>query len=152
MEKHDLIQFLRETPFFADLADSHRDLLATASSPFSATAGERILTMGQEARYFSVLVRGEVTLGIARGQGDLVQVDRVLPHGFMGWSALIPPHRWSCYAQTVPAGGFVLFEGQRVRELCDGDPVFGTAMMTCLAKAIAARLMATRHSLVENCS
>jgi CRP-like cAMP-binding protein len=152
MDKSSLFAFLRETPFFADLADAHLAKLAELCTTTTIPAGQRMLTMGQEARYFSVLVSGEVVLGIARGQGELVPVDRILPHGFLGWSALLPPHRWSYDAETVQPCEFVLFEGQQIRALCDGDPLFGTAMMTCLAKAIASRLMATRHTLVENYS
>jgi len=149
MPTQDLLRFLRETPFLQAMSTNHIEWLAEHCILEQVPAGKRILTIGKSAKYMSIIRSGEVELGVMKPHG-MVVVFRQGAYGFLGWSALLPPHEWSYDAVTAKDTEFIMFDGVIVRELCEADPNFGVDMMTCLAKEIASRLNATRASLVDN--
>ncbi len=149
MDKTELNRFLRRTPFLDDLEDSHIASLVELASEVTIPGGQRLLTMGEPADYSSVVVSGSIQLGIVR-EDRLVPIDTVGPRGFLGWSPLIPPYRWTYDAETVTETCLIQFPGEALRELCESDAAFGVAMMTSLSKAITQRLMATRMLLLDS--
>jgi CRP/FNR family transcriptional regulator, cyclic AMP receptor protein len=111
-------------------------------------AGHVIFREGDRSLFLHLIVSGEVALEMI-GEGDPIQVQKLVAGEAMGWSAITADSRAHFQARALTPVSTVAFPGYRVREACDHDPEMGYALMTRLLELVTERLDATRMQVVN---
>ncbi len=93
---------------FVGLSREEREHLWDLGRSRTLAAGERLFSFGEDAAYLYVIERGLVALALpieVAGETRDVVVEEQGPFAAIGWSALVPPHRYTLSAvareQTV---------------------------------------------------
>ncbi|WP_284740498.1 Crp/Fnr family transcriptional regulator [Amycolatopsis sp. RTGN1] len=136
-------------PPFSRLTPSETALLTRAKREVAFAAGERLCEEGRPADRLWVLESGRVEVDTAvPGRGDVV-VQTLGPGELLGWSWLVPPHRWDFGARALTTVTAAELDGQLLRDLADADPAFGYALTRALFEVLAHRLRGTRARLLD---
>jgi CRP-like cAMP-binding protein len=140
---------LDQHAFLNGLSERQRTLLASAARPFTAGPGELLAREGEAAKTFFLIQSGNVALDLHTPGRGLVPIQTVGPGEMVGWSWLVPPHRWQfdCRA-TVPVQGWVV-DAAWLREKCEQDHELGYYLLKQLVAVIGNRLAATRLQLLD---
>ena len=147
MEAHDL---LRVQPFLSGLSDWQLDRLARHARRSMFHAGNRVFREGDEADRMWLIVSGRVAIDThLPGRGDVV-VDQIGPGAVLGWSWLVPPHRWRFGAVALETTHTVEVDGSALRELCHTDPLLGFQLAMGVLQVVTERLRATRLRLAAD--
>jgi CRP-like cAMP-binding protein len=136
-------------PFFVDLATNDAHLLVGCASNVVFKAGEEIFREGEPADSFYLIREGKVALeNLSPDQPSFVF--QTLGAGeVLGLSWLVPPYRWCFNARAVELTRAVALDGKCLRAKCSEDPRLGYELLTRFARAITARLQATRMQLLD---
>jgi CRP/FNR family cyclic AMP-dependent transcriptional regulator len=142
-------ELLRAHPFVAGLNDWQLDRLALHAGRSMFHAGSRIFREGDPADRLWLIVRGAVAVDTVVAGRGLVVVDTLGPGAALGWSWLLPPHRWRFGAVATETTHTVALDGSAVRELCHNDPMLGYQLALSLIQVVTDRLQATRRRQVD---
>lgn len=142
-------ELLREHPFFAGLDDEALALIAGCAANRHMHAGQYLYREGDPAETFFVIRHGRIALEANRPAGGAVVIETVEDGEVLGWSWLIPPHRWLFDARVVEDTSAVVFDGTCLRGKCDADPVLGYALLQRVAQVMLSRLQAARVRLLD---
>jgi CRP-like cAMP-binding protein len=136
-------------PFLSDFSSGWLRRLAVHGRMALRRPGYRLFAEDAPADRFWLLRSGTVSLEIhVPGRGDIV-IERVVGDGVVGWSWLLPPHRWSLGAVVADECRAVEFDAAGVRELIAEDPDLGRELTIRFLAVTAERLHAARHRLVD---
>ncbi|HYN75343.1 MAG TPA: cyclic nucleotide-binding domain-containing protein [Candidatus Limnocylindria bacterium] len=142
-------QLLREHPFFVGLDDDTLTLIAGCAANRHLHEGDFLYREGDEAETFFVIRHGRVALEAHQRAGGSLVVETVEDGEVLGWSWLVPPHRWMFDARAVVATSAVVFDGACLRAKCDQDPTLGYALLQRVAQVMLARLQGARVRLLD---
>lgn len=142
-------QLLREHPFFVGLDDAALTLLADCAANRHMRVGEYLYREGDPAETFFVIRHGRVALEAPTPTAGPLVVETLDDGEVLGWSWLVPPHRWQWDARAVTSTSVVVFDGTCLRGKCDEDPKLGYALLQRVAQVMLARLQATRVRLLD---
>lgn len=149
MRRTDIHALLGEHPFFAPLEPADRELIAGCGTNVVFPAGSVIAREGDAADRFYVLRDGRVAIEVhAPGRGPLV-VATADAGDVVGWSWLVPPHRWRFDVRAVTDVHAVALDGACLRAKCDQDPALGYRLLRRFSGVVADRLEATRIRLLD---
>jgi CRP-like cAMP-binding protein len=140
---------LSSHPFFSSLGERHRTLLASQARPFTATAGELLAREGEPATKFYLIQSGHVALDLHTPGRGVVAIQTVGPGEIIGWSWLVPPHRWQFDCRAVDSVQGLVLDAAWLREKCDQDHELGYLLLKELVTVIGNRLAATRVQLLD---
>lgn len=131
--------------FLSKLDDRCLMDLATGVRPFTVPAGGYLGRKGQQANAFYLIQAGVVVVGDEQTDGTLAPLMTVGSGGVVGWSWLVPPHRWhfSCKAETAVQG--LMFDAAWLRGRCEANHELGYHLLKELLGALAGRLVASRE-------
>jgi CRP-like cAMP-binding protein len=135
--------------FLSNLSDRHLMLLASGARPFQAAPGEYLAREGESAKAFYLIQSGHATLGIHTPDRGVVPVQTVGPGEVVGWSWLVPPHRWQFECRALDTVGGIAFDAEWLREKCEQDHELGYHLLKQLVAVMAGRLAATRLQLLD---
>lgn len=135
--------------FGAALSPHARARLAEHVSRRSYRAGSVILREGEETRLFGIVASGRVALRLLVPERGPVTILTVEPGDMIGWSALVPPHRSTSTAVAVEPTDLLAFDGPQLRGLLEADLALAATLYPRLLQALARRLSATRHQLLD---
>jgi CRP/FNR family cyclic AMP-dependent transcriptional regulator len=145
----DLESILAEHRFLKGLAPSHLKELVSCASNVRFDAGQYIFHQGEEANTFYAVRQGKVALEIfVPGRGGVVIQD-VGEGDILGWSWLIPPHRWRFDARAAELTRALAFDGVCLRRKCEEDHDFGYELLRRFSEVITQRLEATRLQILD---
>lgn len=130
--------------FLRGLSDHQRMRLASGVRPFTAAGGELLARDGQPAKAFYLIQSGHVEIGSRDGGGRFVPVQTVGPGEVVGWSWLLPPHRWQFECRAVDSVQGLAFDAEWLREQCERDHELGDHLLRHLLAVVAGRLTALR--------
>lgn len=118
--------------------------LASGAMPFSAAAGGAIARKGQPANAFYLVQSGTVAVGQDEGP-EFSRLLTIGPGGVIGWSWLVPPHRWqfSCRADGPVSG--LMFDAAWLRDRCEQNHELGYHLLKELMAAVTQQLNAIRE-------
>jgi CRP-like cAMP-binding protein len=155
MTSADMTDVLRNSDAFTHVAaiggePSGLDMLAKLGEYRNFANGHFLLCSGQPADAMHLIVSGEVGLELLEEVSEPLRVETLSDGDILGWSWLDERGCWQFDALALGTVRTLAFDAAKLRELCDGDPVFGQALMTDLAVVLADRLTHTRMRLVEN--
>ena len=115
-------QLLTEHPFFVGLDDATLTLIAGCATNRGSHEDDFLYREGDDAETFFVIRHGRVALEAHQRAGGSLVVETVEDGEVLGWSWLVPPHRWMFDARAVTATSAVVFDGACLRALRPGPP------------------------------
>ncbi len=138
---------LKEHPFFKDLKSEYLDVIVGCASNVRFKAEEVILREGEPADKFYLIRHGKVAIYIAKPRSITIQTIR--EDDILGWSWLIPPHRYRFSARAVEDTRAIALDGKCLRGKCDENHEMGYELLKRLVSIFTQRLEATRLQLLD---
>lgn len=135
--------------FGAGLSPHALSRLAECASVRSYPAGSVILREGQQTDPFGIVTRGRVALRLLVPERGEITILTVEPGDVVGWSALVPPYRSTSTAVAVEATDLLVFNVRLLRRALREDPPLAATLYPRVLEAVARRLHATRHQLLD---
>jgi CRP-like cAMP-binding protein len=136
-------------PFTRPLPTRLRDCLAALAAPALYRPGQLILTEGEAADRFLLIVEGKVAVNITCArQGDLT-VQTVGGGEVVGWSWLSEPYEGAFDVVCLEEVLGVEVDAKRLRELMEQDHELGYRLSKRLVEVVAGRLQSTRLRLLD---
>jgi CRP/FNR family transcriptional regulator, cyclic AMP receptor protein len=131
------------------LAGIDTRLPAEAMRVVRFAAGSYLFHEGGPADALYLLRCGRVALDVHGPGAAAHRLDTIEAGDALGWSWLIPPHRWFFDARAVEDVDAVAVDAARLRAACDADPACGYAVMLRAAAVMYRRLQAARVRLLD---
>jgi CRP-like cAMP-binding protein len=123
--------------------------LARHARPVYRGTGHRLCREDQPAERFWLVHTGNVAVDLyVPGRGDVV-IERLGAGSVLGWSWLLPPHRWRFGAMVADHLRALEFEAAPVRALMAEDADLGRELNARFLAVVAGRLQAARHRLAD---
>ena len=144
-----LKEVIQKTEFFQGLEDRHLDLIAGCARLVVFQPGEYLFKEGREAQHFFLIRHGRVSIELHIPPRGQVMIQTVGPGEILGWSWLVPPHRWRFDAKALTVVRAIRFDGQCIRTKCESDHTLGYELMKRFTTVMAERLQATRIQLLD---
>ena len=144
MAEQALLGTFAKHAFLEALSERHRMILASGAVTFTAKLGEVLAREGSTAKKFYLIQSGQVSLGIETPESGVVEVQKVGMGDVIGWSWLVPPHRWKFECRAVNQVQGIAFDAEWLREKCEQDHELGYHLLKELLAVVASRLTATR--------
>lgn len=112
-------------------------------------AGAVLFRQGARADEFHLVATGRVAIEMNTPGRGVQVVDMVEACETVGWSWLVPPHRWFFDARAVSDVTAVTVDAAALRQLCEADPAFGYALLQQVAGVMLERMQAARVRLAD---
>lgn len=135
--------------FFFGLAPEHLDLLAGCARNVRFEPGEMLLQEGGPADWFYLIREGKVAIQSDAPGRSPVTFQTLEGGEILGWSWLVPPHRWRFDARAVDSVRAIALDGACLRKKCAEDHDLGYELLSRIAQVMARRLHATRLQALE---
>jgi CRP-like cAMP-binding protein len=122
--------------------DEARQLLALGS-PLSLASGSELFHLGDQADSLFLVQRGRIRLTLpmqVRGREENVLVEELAPGQVVGWSALIPPYRFTLTATAPLDTQMIALPREALRAHFAAYPAVGYAVSHNLSAVIGQRL------------
>ncbi len=140
---------MAEHAFCQGLADDHIDRLVDIARPRAYQEGEVVFQEGEDAGGFYLVTRGRVAFDLEIPGRGFTTVETIGPGDVMGWSWLIPPHRWSFSARALELTRTIVLDATKLRALCGEHHDLGYEVMFRLLRVVSQRLNGTRIQLLD---
>jgi len=145
-----LMEVLAEHPFLKGLAPQHIKVLASdCVRHVQFEPRQVIFHEGEEAHRFYLLRQGRVAIEVRAPQRGPLTVETVQAGEVLGWSWLVPPHRFHFDARAIELTRAIELDGRRLRTCCEQDHDLGFDLFQRFAQVIADRLQGTRMQLMD---
>jgi CRP/FNR family transcriptional regulator, cyclic AMP receptor protein len=135
--------------FFRDMSEEFLDELREKSYARSFATGDLLVREGDPADEFFVLFAGKVALEIVLPARPRTTIQTLGPGEVLGWSWLIPPHRWRLDARAVKPTRVLGLSAAHLRSVLNRRPEDGYRFLLRLLPVIAERLEHTRLQLLD---
>jgi CRP-like cAMP-binding protein len=131
--------------FIQGLSEYHRMRLASGVKPFNVAAGDYLAREGDPANAFYLIQKGQVAIGTHLAKAGAMPIETIGPGEVVGWSWLLPPHRWQFDARASLDVQGLAFDGAWLREQCEQDYSLGYHLLKQLLMTVSRRLIASRQ-------
>ncbi len=135
--------------FFAGLDGAQLDSLACCARLREFAPGQHLLSVGEPANCFYMVLSGSVCLSVRLAQRGDLTIETLGAGQMLGWSWLAPPYRCQFDARAMERGWVIAFEAGCLRRSMENDPGLGFALMARFVPVISERLHATRLRILE---
>ena len=139
-------------PLVSDLDPAHLEILAACAQNCSFDAGQFLLRQGELANDLYLICSGEVSLEIFVPHQGSVQIEVVRAGEVLGWSWLMPYHRWQLDARAITPVLAVQIDSRSLLEGMERNHDLGYEVLKRLTPVIARRLQAVRSRVYQLCS
>jgi CRP-like cAMP-binding protein len=132
-----------QTDLLTGIARDDVSRVLSLGSRLTLTSGAELFHMGAPADNLYLVVRGRMKLTLpmqVRGQEEDVLVDECLPGQTVGWSALIPPYRFTLTATAPLETEVLVLSRDALHGHFEAFPAVGYAVSLNLASVIGQRL------------
>lgn len=105
--------------------------------------GSTLFSLGDEATHLFLVVRGKANLTLPirlEGTHKSAVVEERSPGQLLGWSGIIPPHRYTLQAITPVETELLALPRTPLLELFSSEPELGYAVLSNIARIIGQRL------------
>ena len=149
MVEKDIDALLAEHPFFKDMKDSYRALIAGCGKNVRFDTEQLLARTDDPANEFFAIRHGRVSIQLhAPGRGPLI-LQTVEAGDILGWSWLFPPYRWTFDLRALEPVRAISFDGECLRAKCERDPAMGYDFVKRFAQVFMQRLQAARLQLLD---
>jgi CRP-like cAMP-binding protein len=127
---------------------------------FEGLTGDQLRTVGERCQIISVK-RGETVFRAGEGRVELrfqvvyagspseYPLDTVTANEACGWSAMIPPHKYTLTACAGEDSELLRIRQTDLRQCCDADPQLGSVVMGNIARIVGRRYERVQRILVR---
>lgn len=132
-----------EWELFRGLEPGVRDAILDLGSRQAVAAGEVLFRLGDEAARFFLVEKGRVDLTLplkVDGKSEDVLVEDRVAGQLLGWSGLVPPHRFTLQARAPEDAELLSFPRQDVLDFLAGRPEAGAVVFSNLVRIVGQRL------------
>lgn len=147
-------EVLRRFAFFSGLEPAILKELAMLGEEVAIAGDSWLFNEGDEADVLYLILSGTIDLKIPyRGGQECADVESLVEGDVTGWSALVPPRKYTMSAYTDSGATVVKLDADGVLDLLEQNPVAGYHLMGNLAQSVSQRLTNLRVrfvSLVES--
>ena len=133
---------------FDGLNDRYLDRIAQSADFKTLEKGSTLMVEGDPADRFSLIIKGTVAVQATLGAWGQASLEKVSDNDIVGWSWLVPPHRYLFNAITLVPSDVMVFDALRLREECELDHEFGYEMLKRISQLISHRLRAARMKIL----
>jgi CRP-like cAMP-binding protein len=112
-------------------------------------AGAVVMREGEESPPFGIVSSGRVALRLLVPERGSVTILTVEPGDIVGWSAVVPPYRSTSTAVAVEPTRLLELDARSLRRALRDDPALAATLYPRILEAMARRLGATRHQLLD---
>lgn len=144
-----LDKLLAEHPFFSELDESIRELIAGCAANEVFQAGDFIYREGEKMDKFYVIRRGRVALDVHVPGKDPLVIETLQEGDILGWAWLIPPYKAAFDARAEQLVRAVSLDAACLRKKCEDDHMVGYEMYKRFLPVVAERLKAARMQLSD---
>lgn len=149
MSKQEIIDALAQHALFNGLSDKHLTTLADHTQLVTVTAGQMLGQEGESANAFFLLRAGKVNIEMAGARNEDRRLQTIGAGEIVGWSWLVPPHRWRFDARVVDTVQALQIDARALRDRMEADHDLGYEVLKRFIAVITSRLTATRTHLLE---
>jgi CRP/FNR family transcriptional regulator, cyclic AMP receptor protein len=125
------------------LSERQRALLEASARTLELRAGETLFRLGDDADSVFVVRSGIVELTLQVPVGGVVRrivVEEASSGETIGWSALVPPHKYTLDASAAVDSALHAWTRVELLNLCRADPVAGNDVLLNLLTTVGRRL------------
>jgi CRP-like cAMP-binding protein len=144
-----LERIIAEHPFFQGLSERYVHLLVGCATNVRFHPGEPVFLEGGDANHFYLLREGKVALEVHTGVDQPIVIQTMGAGDVLGWSWLIPPHKWRFDARAVEDTRAFALDGACLRKKCEEDHDLGYELLKRFSAMMSQRLQATRRELLD---
>lgn len=133
----------RRPDFLAGLDDRDAAAVAALGRPVRLAAGEVLFRLGADAASLYLIQSGQITLAMPMqigGGEENVRIDERGPGQTVGWSTLIPPHRFTLTATATVDTELLAFPRRSLLDYFETHPQVGYAVSRNVAALVGERL------------
>lgn len=149
LEQHGLDVILARQPFFQDMTPEHLALLGGCASNVRFDDGDYLFHEGDPADRFYLIREGRIAIEMTSAERGPLVIQTVETSSVLGYSWLIPPHRWQFHGRAIGTVRAVAMDGVCMRGKCEADHDLGYAMMQRFAALMVERFTASRIQLLD---
>ena len=127
----------------ANLSVRDAERLLALGTRLSLKAGDTLFRLGMDANALYLIERGRIALSLPMQLGahhEDVLIEERVPGQTLGWSALIPPHRFTLNASAPLATELIAFSRATLLAHCTVHPEVGYQVAMNVAATIGQRL------------
>ena len=131
-----------ESDFLRGLQPDEVGQLLELGTQRSLSVGEVVFDLGDEARVLFLVRTGRVDLTLplrVGGREEDVSVEERVPGQMLGWSALIPPHRFTLKATAGIETELLALPRDQLLDFLSGRPEVGWRVMANVAAIVGHR-------------
>lgn len=128
---------------FAGLSDTDAAAIVARGSRMRLDSGNVLFRIGDEATHLYVVERGAIELRMPlqlRGQAEDVRIEECGPGHALGWSTLVPPHRFVLKATARQPTDLLVFPRDMLLPYFTSRPDVGYVVMRNVATLLGRRL------------
>lgn len=140
---------IRSAGLLADLSPEYVEILAAHARPRRVADSQVLFHYGEPARSFYLITSGRISVEVAALEGPSLQLQDLPPGAVLGWSWVIPPHRWSFQARAEGPTEVIEFDGTAILAACEANPRFGYELLKRFAALMSERLHRARQRMIE---
>jgi CRP/FNR family cyclic AMP-dependent transcriptional regulator len=144
-----LDRLLREHPFFQNMDPQARQTIAGCAMNERFNAGEYIHREGEPAEKFFLIRHGVVAQELKVPDREPFIVQTLHSGEILGWSWLVPPHRWTADARALQLTRVVSLDAKCLRSKYENDPTLAYELLKRFVPVLANRLEAIRLQLLD---
>jgi CRP-like cAMP-binding protein len=125
------------------LSPAEVDRVLGLGNRMSLPSGASLFQMGDSAESLFLIVRGRIRLTLpihVRGEEQDILIEERLTGQAVGWSALVPPYRFTLSATAPLETEVIALPRQVLAAFCEASPEIGYRIAVNLAVVVANRL------------
>ena len=134
---------LHQSDLLRGLPPAHAEAIEACGHLVTLSAGELLFTLGGGAECLYLIRRGRIVLTLPMhidGRDQDVAIEEHEPGQTLGWSALIPPHRFTLTGVAPVPSEVLAIPRRALMDYCAGHPDAGFVIGMNIAGIIGHRL------------
>jgi CRP-like cAMP-binding protein len=144
-----LIEQVAGHPFFHGFDRAFITAICSKAAERTFDVEEMLAVEGTSAELLYVVLEGKVALEIGASDRPRLTVETVGPGEVVGWSWLVPPHRWRFDARALKSTRVIALDAEVLRRTLSAHPTWGFQFMVRFMPVLAERLENTRIQLLD---
>jgi CRP-like cAMP-binding protein len=149
MIDQETVKLLASHPFLHGLSQPLLEKMASITQRITVTAGQYLGHEKEQANAFYLIQSGRVAIEFHAPERESVRIQTIGPGEIVGWSWLVPPHRWQFDARVSETLQALALDARSLRAQCEQDHELGYQLLKHLVEVISGRLAATRLQLLD---
>lgn len=140
---------LAEQPVLRALGPEQLGVIVGCASNVRFKEGEFLFREGEDADRFYLIREGRLALEVFSPHKGPLTLQTIGSGEVVGWSWLIPPHRWRSDGRATLPTRAIALDGKCLRGKCEEDHDLGYELLKRFAQVMEQRLAAVRLQLLD---